>query len=217
MSDHEHQFPESNLDGTLVAYPCLLCGLSAGDALKQAAEDRASFEADIQRLTFAAPADAPRWTARDGALGHAVLKAFKKWSNGADLQFSVEFMQEVAAAIDSLTAAPSGGARLEQEVCICAAIMFPDGGIVYGHRHHNCIAAAGEMGLDPRTAAQGFITTRHRFVLRVEAAELQQAAGIKSLDESRIEFPNALFSEDLYIGAAKLPPTPTPQPKRKKG
>jgi len=46
---HEHQFPEANIDGTLVAYPCLLCGLSAGDALKQAAEDRASFEADITR------------------------------------------------------------------------------------------------------------------------------------------------------------------------
>lgn len=46
---HEHQFPEVNQDGTLVAFPCLLCGLSVGDALKQAAEDRQSFQDDITR------------------------------------------------------------------------------------------------------------------------------------------------------------------------
>lgn len=40
---HEHQFPELDHDGMLVAYPCLLCGLQAGDALKQAADDRAFF------------------------------------------------------------------------------------------------------------------------------------------------------------------------------
>jgi len=39
-NDHEHQFPEVDQDGTLVAFPCLLCGLSAGDALKLAAEER---------------------------------------------------------------------------------------------------------------------------------------------------------------------------------
>jgi len=47
--EHEHQFPEVNQSGTLVAYPCLLCGLSAGDALKAAAEDRLSFQSDIER------------------------------------------------------------------------------------------------------------------------------------------------------------------------
>lgn len=31
--EHEHQFPESLLDGTPVLYPCLLCGLSAFDAI----------------------------------------------------------------------------------------------------------------------------------------------------------------------------------------
>jgi hypothetical protein len=37
---HEHQFPECDQDGTLVTFPCLLCGLPVGDALKLAAEDR---------------------------------------------------------------------------------------------------------------------------------------------------------------------------------
>lgn len=50
---HEHQFPESDVDGTLVCYPCLLCGLPVGDALKQAAEDRRSLEAEPTDLRAA--------------------------------------------------------------------------------------------------------------------------------------------------------------------
>ena len=53
MSDHEHQFPEENQNGTLVAFPCLLCALPAADALKFAAEDRASFEAEIAEVRTA--------------------------------------------------------------------------------------------------------------------------------------------------------------------
>ena len=30
---HEHQFPEIDASGTLVLYPCLLCGLAAADAI----------------------------------------------------------------------------------------------------------------------------------------------------------------------------------------
>jgi len=84
------------------------------------------------------------------------------------------------------------------EVCICAALEFPDGYIVYGHRHSDAIRAAAEMGRDPREAEQGFITTGERFVLRQAAAELQHRARRKSVDPNRSPFPSVLFSEDLY-------------------
>jgi hypothetical protein len=44
---HEHQFPEVDQDGTLVTYPCLLCGLPVADALKLAAEDRNALEQEM--------------------------------------------------------------------------------------------------------------------------------------------------------------------------
>lgn len=86
------------------------------------------------------------------------------------------------------------------EICICAAIVTKEGEIIRGHRHSDAIATAGKKGLRPSSleATQGFITSRNRFVGRRDAAQLQKAAGIKSIDPSRGEFPDLLFSEDLY-------------------
>jgi hypothetical protein len=86
-----------------------------------------------------------------------------------------------------------------KEICICAAIMIGDK-IIRGHRHCDCFATARrcdiEIGGEYRTT-QGFITSRNRFVDRYEAAELQNAAGIKSVDTCT-EINKVLLSEDLY-------------------
>lgn len=83
------------------------------------------------------------------------------------------------------------------EICICAAVRLMDGLVVRGHRHHDCLRAAGEMKRIPLGAAQGFITSRGRFVDRREAMQLQLAAGIVSADEGGYRG-DGLFSEDLY-------------------
>ena len=44
----ECAFPEEEVLDMKVLHRCLRCGISAGDALKQAAIDRASFEADVE-------------------------------------------------------------------------------------------------------------------------------------------------------------------------
>ena len=94
------------------------------------------------------------------------------------------------------------------EVCICAAIRLPDGRVIRGHRHHNCFAAIAELATVDATIpskptetsrfAQGFVTSRNRFVNRKEGVALQIAAGIPSADPVRKGYGNQLFSEDLY-------------------
>lgn len=95
---------------------------------------------------------------------------------------------------------------MEHEICICAAIRMPDGVIIRGHRHSNCIATAydmprykeswecpfGENGED-----QGFVTSRNRYVTREEGMALQVAAGLESAAEGGYRG-SILFSEDLY-------------------
>ena len=91
----------------------------------------------------------------------------------------------------------------EREICICAAIRLPSGRIVRGHRHPHCLEAAGGMSYKDTTAEQirlaeqGFVTSRNRFVDRVEGRRLQEAAGVPSaaLGGYRLDM---LFSEDLY-------------------
>lgn len=86
-----------------------------------------------------------------------------------------------------------------KEIIICAAVKAADGKIYRGHRHgdamrtcydaHNTLASGIEQ--------QGFITSHNRYVLREEARQLQEAAGIKSADPGGYRH-NILFSEDLY-------------------
>jgi hypothetical protein len=97
----------------------------------------------------------------------------------------------------------------EHEICICAAIRLPDGRVIRGHRHGDCIRTAVELvnwngGVDPgdhwdpsMCTDQGFITSKNRYVGREEGLELQLAAGIPSAC-ARGYSTGKLFSEDLY-------------------
>lgn len=84
------------------------------------------------------------------------------------------------------------------EVCICAAVVLPEGRIFRGHRHHNAMQAAREQEPECRISQdqQGFITSAGRYVDRVEGLRLQIAAGVESAQPSG--YRDRLFSEDLY-------------------
>ncbi len=88
-----------------------------------------------------------------------------------------------------------------KEVCIVAAIRTATGFIIRGQRHGDCLLTASRIKsltrLEISHAEQGFVTSRNRFVGRIEGRKLQDAAGIKSVsDEGYVA--NTLFSEDLY-------------------
>ncbi len=104
-------------------------------------------------------------------------------------------------------------AGLAREVVVCAAIRLPDGRVIRGHRHGDCIRTAKELvdhrhsiGLEPTNYeglrgsmagdSQGFISSRNRYVTRAEGMQLQLAAGIESVAEGG--YRGTLFSEDLY-------------------
>lgn len=83
------------------------------------------------------------------------------------------------------------------EVCICAAVLTEEGLVIRGHRHHDALKAASLAFCTPKRGedAQGFITSRNRYVTREEGYQLQVAAGHVSVNGYRGE---RLFSEDLY-------------------
>lgn len=90
------------------------------------------------------------------------------------------------------------------EVCICAAVLLPDGRMVFGHRHDDCYAAAGKV-VTPRYVKdtieqwkQGFVTTKGRFVDREEGARLMREAGHCHPETGALFTDEALTSEDLY-------------------
>lgn len=87
-----------------------------------------------------------------------------------------------------------------KEICICAAVKTECGKVIRGHRHCFCFQTILYMGLkiDRRSSAQGFITSRNRFVSREEGRKLQDAAGIPSADLPEGYKGKTLFSEDLY-------------------
>lgn len=99
---------------------------------------------------------------------------------------------------------PSAPAEPWPEVCLCAAVLLHDGRIVRGHRHDDCISTVikwrntGQETGRVEDVMQGFLTSRGRWVDRHEAARLQQAAGIKSVNPRSRDWPTYLFSEDLY-------------------
>lgn len=91
----------------------------------------------------------------------------------------------------------------DPEIIICAAIRMPDGYIVRGHRHADAIRTASGIPRYHRERAwgpnQGFVTSRNRYVDRVEACQIQKAAGIKSvLAGAEGYLHGELYSEDLY-------------------
>lgn len=98
-------------------------------------------------------------------------------------------------------------AAASHEFCVCAAIVTEDGSVYRGHRHDDALATAGKVrqasGDEGKRyrytpSSQGFITSRGRYVDRYEAARIQRAAGIKSVDKNSVDFPTELYSEDLY-------------------
>ena len=100
--------------------------------------------------------------------------------------------------LDRLAAVEASAAPEEPEICICAAVRFTDGRIARGHRHHDCFhAGAGWVNQPSYGGEQGFMTSRNRFVNRTEGLQLQQAAGIQSVESSGYRG-DVLFSEDLY-------------------
>lgn len=91
----------------------------------------------------------------------------------------------------------------DKEICICAAVQMEDGTIFRGHRHADAMRTAHEKPkykkLKTFKGTQGFITSKNRYVARTEGAELQKAAGIKSIMPKGQEFLGGeLYSEDLY-------------------
>jgi len=103
-----------------------------------------------------------------------------------------------------------GLARPEPEVCICSAIRLPDGRVIRGHRHDDCLHTAhkivtwngghepGEHHWKPTMGRdQGFVTSRGRYVDRETALKLQLDAGLPSACPSGYRS-RELFSEDLY-------------------
>lgn len=86
-----------------------------------------------------------------------------------------------------------------REIVICAAVKTTKGIIIRGHRHADCIHTMQRMGLKYSNGvnAQGFITSRNRYVTRVQGRKLQDAAGISSASPEGYTG-TRLYSEDLY-------------------
>lgn len=87
------------------------------------------------------------------------------------------------------------------ETIICAAIQLPDGRVIRGHRHADCIHTMERMRIETRhTASQeGFVTSLNRFVGRKEGCGIQIRAGIPSILPLHDAYLNGeLYSEDLY-------------------
>lgn len=101
-------------------------------------------------------------------------------------------LRNAAAALASSPSLPA------PEICICAAVRCDDGTIIRGHRHDNCILTAKAIGKGyTRQDMQGFVTSRNRYVSRMEGGALQNAAGIPSAHYGG-PINGMLFSEDLY-------------------
>lgn len=89
------------------------------------------------------------------------------------------------------------------EIIICSAIKVNDM-IFRGHRHCHCFAAVNDKLSWSRTREQigklhkeqGFITSKNRFVDRVEALEIATNSG-QVIDKSLVRG-GQLYSEDLY-------------------
>lgn len=100
------------------------------------------------------------------------------------------------------------GKQSVQEVVICAAVKAPDGYIIRGHRHSDCVRTMAGIPRYQGSGAhasddEGFITSTGRYVGRKEGYQIQVAAGIPSFLEGGPHADGAylheeLYSEDLY-------------------
>ncbi len=86
-----------------------------------------------------------------------------------------------------------------KEICICAAVKTTTGEIIRGHRHGDCFYSIQRIKkkIMKHPLAQGFITSKNRYVDRKEGAKLQNMAGILSV-WTGTKIKKILFSEDLY-------------------
>lgn len=126
--------------------------------------------------------------------------------------FDPEFMAQNSAAVAAMPDWAKGSRNLREpaapvracvelnpELPACAAIRYGSV-IIAGKRHHDCIASAAELGFMKRShvsETQGFMTTRGRFVNRVDAKLLMERAGRESADPEGYRG-GQLYSEDLY-------------------
>lgn len=105
-----------------------------------------------------------------------------------------------------------------KEYIVCAAIWFDDvqihahqpinidyGIVMMGLRHCNCFASIGGLVKERLDAGihekeQGFLTSKNRFVSRMEAAEIALCINQFIGDEERQEVSKSkfLYSEDIY-------------------
>lgn len=93
-----------------------------------------------------------------------------------------------------------------KEIIICAAVRMPDGYIIRGHRHADCIRTANliprysDMKQKPYGKDQGFVTSLNRYVDRDEGYKIQIDAGIESAAKAYGDNYRGreLYSEDLY-------------------
>lgn len=81
-----------------------------------------------------------------------------------------------------------------KERIVHAAVIAENGWVIFGQNHGHCFMKAQAIGLQMKkdADAQGFVTSRGRFVTRKEAGEIALEAG--QIDR---ETPY-LFSEDLW-------------------
>ena len=96
----------------------------------------------------------------------------------------------------------------KEEIVLCAAIHYKDGRsydhqpnniesgfVIAGYRHHNCFLTAKILSIDSVIDVEkvsGFLTSKHNFLTREEAAKLARKTGRFNKDT------DVLFSEDLY-------------------
>lgn len=146
------------------------------------------------------------------ALANEVSGVLGAWWNATSAVIGVTNVRclerRVAEFRAALLHAPAEAATPKNptpEVCICAAVRLPDGRVIRGQRHHDClraIAALPDESVADRWPllggeAQGFITSMGRYVDRREGRRLQEAAGIGSVAPGGYRG-DLLFSEDLY-------------------
>lgn len=89
--------------------------------------------------------------------------------------------------------------HFDPEIVICAAVLASSGEVIRCHRHHDGLRALADRKLEhsEHDRAQGFVTSRNRYVDRYEAMQLQLAAGIPSAAPGGYRG-KQLFSEDIY-------------------
>ena len=90
------------------------------------------------------------------------------------------------------------------EICICAAIKFKNVEedqelIIRGQRHCDCFYNKHNRPDKDfwKECEEGFLTSKNRFVGRVEGRNLMEAVNWESVDREGYRG-NSLYSEDLY-------------------